>query len=185
MYSMFAKKLTQLRHDKSWTQAHAAKMIGIQQSYLSKLENGKYLPSEQVIEKLCRVYNVRTSELSANLPTQSSPQVLWLWCQLASMIIAVALFSGGYLGLLSNNTYYTYKSVLVEDKLSNGFTTRYHLSDHYRGEQYSDVMLGAEYHHQLIAEKTIYSVLNRILMWLGGCLFIATCGFGIVLKYRR
>ena len=33
------KVLRQLRLAKGWTQGHAAKEIGIQQSYLSKLEN--------------------------------------------------------------------------------------------------------------------------------------------------
>ncbi|WP_256729588.1 MULTISPECIES: helix-turn-helix domain-containing protein [unclassified Pseudoalteromonas] len=50
------KELKRLRSDKKWTQAFAAREIGIQQSYLSKLENGQFIPSPEVIEKLKRCY---------------------------------------------------------------------------------------------------------------------------------
>ena len=45
-------ELKQLRANKKWTQAFAAREIGIQQSYLSKLENGQFIPSAELIEKL-------------------------------------------------------------------------------------------------------------------------------------
>ncbi len=37
-------ELKRLRANKKWTQAYAAREIGIQQSYLSKLENGQFIP---------------------------------------------------------------------------------------------------------------------------------------------
>ncbi len=49
-------ELKRLRANKKWTQAYAAREIGIQQSYLSKLENGQFIPSTEVIEKLKLCY---------------------------------------------------------------------------------------------------------------------------------
>ncbi|XQF92916.1 helix-turn-helix domain-containing protein [Pseudoalteromonas espejiana] len=50
-------ELKRLRANKKWTQAFAAREIGIQQSYLSKLENGQFIPSPEVIEKLKLCYS--------------------------------------------------------------------------------------------------------------------------------
>ena len=62
MYQI-ANLLLQLRKQKGWTQAFAAREIGIQQSYLSKLENGKFLPSQEVYEKIAVAYDVEISIL--------------------------------------------------------------------------------------------------------------------------
>ncbi len=37
----FGEKLKELRNEKEWTQPEMAEAIGIEQSYWSKLENGK------------------------------------------------------------------------------------------------------------------------------------------------
>lgn len=43
--SPLGTELKRLRVNNNWTQAFAAREIGIQQSYLSKLESGQFTPS--------------------------------------------------------------------------------------------------------------------------------------------
>ncbi len=52
----FGEYLREQRTKKNWTQPDAAEQCGIEQSYLSKLENGKAIPSEEVFEKLRKAY---------------------------------------------------------------------------------------------------------------------------------
>lgn len=61
---ILTEKLKALRKSKGWTQAQAADAIAIQQSYLSKLENGLFEPSEEVIAKIALAYKISTRELS-------------------------------------------------------------------------------------------------------------------------
>ena len=65
----FGDYLRQLRDDKSWTQPEAALKAGIEQSYLSKLETGKSIPSEDVFERLATAYGIAVDDLVAKLPT--------------------------------------------------------------------------------------------------------------------
>lgn len=60
-------KLKQLRQAKDWTQPEASGMIGIEQSYLSKLENGKSMPSNEVFEQLLKGYELTIHELIGDL----------------------------------------------------------------------------------------------------------------------
>lgn len=62
-------ELKQLRANKKWTQAFAAREIGIQQSYLSKLENGQFIPSAKIIKKFELCYD-KTS-LDKYLPSKA------------------------------------------------------------------------------------------------------------------
>lgn len=49
-------KLKQLRTDKNWTQPQAAEAIGIEQSYLSKLENDKSVPSAEIFSAILNAF---------------------------------------------------------------------------------------------------------------------------------
>jgi transcriptional regulator with XRE-family HTH domain len=44
------------RSEKEWTQPQAAEEIGIEQSYLSKLENNKAIPSADIFDQLMKAY---------------------------------------------------------------------------------------------------------------------------------
>lgn len=51
------KKLQKLRIDKNLTQDQAAKILGIRKEYLSMLENGERNPSDNLKEKMAKLYN--------------------------------------------------------------------------------------------------------------------------------
>lgn len=59
----FGDYLREQRNNKGWTQPEAADHCGIEQSYLSKLENGKAYPSEEVFEKLRSAYDLNLAEI--------------------------------------------------------------------------------------------------------------------------
>lgn len=59
----FGNYIRQCREKLKWTQLEAAAKIEIEQSYLSKLETGKFNPSEEVFKKLVDVYQIKIDEL--------------------------------------------------------------------------------------------------------------------------
>ena len=54
----FGDYIRTLRTDRGWTQPEAASRAGIEQSYLSKLETGKSVPSGEVYDRLMGCYGV-------------------------------------------------------------------------------------------------------------------------------
>ena len=54
----FGEYLKSQRDARGWTQPMAAEKIGIEQSYLSKLETGKASPSEEMFERLVMAYDI-------------------------------------------------------------------------------------------------------------------------------
>jgi len=63
----FGDYIRDTRRDFKWTQPQAAKEIGIEQSYLSKLESGKSYPSEDVFSSLVKVYKLDLADLKDRL----------------------------------------------------------------------------------------------------------------------
>ena len=63
----FGDYIRNLRQERRWTQPEAAKQIGIEQSYLSKLESGKSYPSEDVFASLMTAYALDLDGLGAAL----------------------------------------------------------------------------------------------------------------------
>jgi len=63
----FGDYIREIRRERQWTQPQAAKEIGIEQSYLSKLESGKSYPSEDVFSSLISAYNTDLSHLTSRL----------------------------------------------------------------------------------------------------------------------
>lgn len=63
----FGTYIREIRHHKAWTQPEAARQIGIEQSYLSKLEAGKSYPSEDVFSSLMAVYAIDLPSLTQKL----------------------------------------------------------------------------------------------------------------------
>ncbi|MEO0424239.1 MAG: helix-turn-helix transcriptional regulator [Pseudomonadota bacterium] len=63
----FGELLKQARVAREWTQPEACAEIGIEQSYLSKLESGKSVPSEDVYQRLVSVYELDAAALAAAL----------------------------------------------------------------------------------------------------------------------
>lgn len=61
------EKLRALRSTSGWTQPEFARKLGIEQSYLSKLENDKSIPSTEMFDKLCTAYEVTPDEMLKGL----------------------------------------------------------------------------------------------------------------------
>lgn len=57
------EKLRSLRAISGWTQPECADKIGIEQSYLSKLENDKSIPSAEIFDAICAVYKTSPDEI--------------------------------------------------------------------------------------------------------------------------
>ena len=56
--------LKALRINAGLTQTEAAKEIGVYIGTLRNYENGKTRPQQPVIERMCRLYNVRYDEIN-------------------------------------------------------------------------------------------------------------------------
>jgi transcriptional regulator with XRE-family HTH domain len=63
----FGEYLKQQREHRGWTQPVAAEKLGIEQSYLSKLETGKGTPSEEMFERLAKGYQIDMQQLSRSV----------------------------------------------------------------------------------------------------------------------
>jgi len=63
----FGEKLRKLRGDQKLTQPELAGKMGIEQSYLSKLENGKSLPSNDVLNRILDVFGLEVGDLLTDL----------------------------------------------------------------------------------------------------------------------
>lgn len=163
-----ADKLLQLRKAKGWTQANAANIIDIQQSYLSKLENGHYVPSLEVVDKLCIAYQIKNSEL-LSLPNKQ----LKIYSFVSILLItSIVLLTSGYLSLFFPQTYYTYKATPVQSVQSREVMLNFHLTDEYQGEMFLQNISGLEYKFELIAQREISRKENRWLIALGIVFFI-------------
>lgn len=60
-----------LRSKKQWSQSEAANQMGIEQSYLSKLESDQSWASIDVLKKLCKVYGMKPAQLLSQVSVES------------------------------------------------------------------------------------------------------------------
>lgn len=68
--------LKYLRQTGGFTQADAAKMIGVSRQSYSKYENGTVVPSDAIVEKISKIYGVDEAFIRANkIPSISSSNV--------------------------------------------------------------------------------------------------------------
>ncbi|HSC68148.1 MAG TPA: helix-turn-helix transcriptional regulator [Cellvibrio sp.] len=126
-------KLKQLRTDKNWTQPQAAEAIGIEQSYLSKLENDKSVPSAEIFSAVLTAFAVDAKQFLEGLNlAQLDRQFLqipaiaaqinnhtkvrihsikkWLFSSAIAFVLGLTLISAGHLGLIFPNLQYPYFS---------------------------------------------------------------------------
>ena len=128
----FGDKIRQLRVDKNLTQPELAAAMGIEQSYLSKLENGRSLPSDDMLLRILDVFGTDVGELVDDLdqgdrnqlrqiPTVAEhynrqKQLLignrrrWLLVSTVFVALGVALIYAGYAHMFYPNTVYIYES---------------------------------------------------------------------------
>jgi transcriptional regulator with XRE-family HTH domain len=126
------EKLRQLRQDRNLTQPDLADAIGIEQSYLSKLENGKYIPSSDVFGRLLEFFGLGVGEFVDDLDHGSRLQLRQIpsvashyehqkqliignrrrWLVVSTLLLAVgaSLIYAGEAQLVVGSGIYTYQS---------------------------------------------------------------------------
>jgi transcriptional regulator with XRE-family HTH domain len=128
----FGDKLRQPRQAKNLSQPELSDSLGIEQSYLSKLENGKSLPSSDVFNRILDAFALSVGDLideldhGSRLQLRQIPDVAnhfdrqkqliignrrrWLLISAALLAVGVALIYGGTAQLFVPGVVYQYKS---------------------------------------------------------------------------
>lgn len=79
---MRSQELKQVRHHKGWTQEEAASRLGLTQSYLNLLENGKRRLTPRIVRRTVSVYGLSPEVLPVDedfVPTRTSDDKLVEW----------------------------------------------------------------------------------------------------------
>jgi transcriptional regulator with XRE-family HTH domain len=128
------ERIKQIRAEKNLTQPQLAEMIGIEQSYLSKLENDKSIPSADIFQSLLKGLEMTSAEFLQEIDKDSMhkqlkhiPEVAnhltaqttikvhsvkkWLYVSALLCILGLTLIVAGYRGLIFSNTVYQYESL--------------------------------------------------------------------------
>jgi len=141
------ERIKQLRTERNLTQPQLAEAIGIEQSYLSKLENDKSVPSadifqailtglamdaatflagidERIIRSELRQIPEVANHLNAGVAMRIHSIRKWLFGSAAACVVGLSLVIGGYKGLILSNVQYTYYSpgVVMPGEPSNIFS---------------------------------------------------------------
>jgi transcriptional regulator with XRE-family HTH domain len=142
----FGEKLKQIRTEKNLTQPQLAEAIGIEQSYLSKLENDKSIPSAEMFSTIISALQLDAKAVLADIDRtvlQSSlrhiPEVSqflngvvtrrvhdakkWLFSAAAAGALGFALMLAANDGIFSSNHQYKYvsKGVILNGESDNLF----------------------------------------------------------------
>lgn len=147
-------ELKRLRTNKKWTQAFAAREIGIQQSYLSKLENGQFIPSPEVIEKLKLCYdevcfnNYLPTTPSTNVPLKKLPILSFVLFIIGLIVWLCATYEIFY-----SETYFTYQA-------KQGEFLAFNVSQQYQGERFIE----GDVTYQIVGERQVSRIENRFLI---------------------
>ncbi|WP_448556342.1 helix-turn-helix domain-containing protein [Thalassotalea montiporae] len=126
------EQLKSLRQAKQLSQPELAELAGIEQSYLSKLENDKAQPSNDMLRKLISALEIGLEELLRKLPTTSVQKLAslpdveqwlnkqnqqqftqrrnYLLMSSALIVFAITLFFTGYSKLIFSEQQYEYVS---------------------------------------------------------------------------
>lgn len=128
----FGDKLRKIRKDKGLTQPELATAMGIEQSYLSKLENNRSLPSNDVLQRMLDVFDIDVGTLVDDLDQGVRNQLRQIpdiaehfnhrkqamlvnrkrWLLWSSVLVAfgVGLIYAGSVNLFYSDYVYQYKS---------------------------------------------------------------------------
>ena len=126
------EKIRQLRNEKNFTQPELAEAMGIEQSYLSKLENDKSLPSNDVLNRILDVFDLEVGDLVDDLDQGARNQLRqipdvanhfnrqkqllignrrrWLLVSALLLSFGIALVYAGNVHLFFSDIIYQYKS---------------------------------------------------------------------------
>ncbi len=142
------EKIKQLRTDKNLTQPQLAEAIGIEQSYLSKLENDKSVPSADIFQAILKALAVDVGNFLEGIDEKiihrqlrQIPEVAnylnagvaykihnikkWLYGSAVACVIGLTLIVASYKGLLFSDKQYNYVSegVILEGEPTNIYRT--------------------------------------------------------------
>ena len=129
----FGEKVKQLRAERNLTQPQLAQAIGIEQSYLSKLENDKSVPSAEIFQSILRAFSLdvatflegvddkivhrdlrQVPEVANHLNGQVHRKIhsirTWLFASGIACALGLSLAAAGYWGWLLPNRQYNYIS---------------------------------------------------------------------------
>ncbi|MES2047736.1 MAG: helix-turn-helix domain-containing protein [Pseudomonadota bacterium] len=129
----FGEKLKQIRNEKNMTQPQLAEAIGIEQSYLSKLENDKSVPSAEMFQSIIKTLEMDAKDFLKDIDKnilngalKQIPEVAnfinvavvtrvhnvkkWLIGSAAACAFGFALMLAANDGLLFSNFQYKYES---------------------------------------------------------------------------
>lgn len=67
LYKRLGKKISNERKKRDYSQEKLAFMCGIDRTYLARVEEGKANPSIKILNKISRQFNIKISELLANI----------------------------------------------------------------------------------------------------------------------
>jgi transcriptional regulator with XRE-family HTH domain len=126
------EKIKRLRKEKNFTQPELAEAMGIEQSYLSKLENDKSLPSNDVLNRILDVFDLEVGDLVDDLDEGARNQLRqiadvashfnrqkqllignrrrWLLVSALLLSVGIALIYAGNAHLFFPDMVYQYKS---------------------------------------------------------------------------
>jgi len=130
----FGEKVRQLRAERNLTQPQLAQAIGIEQSYLSKLENDKSVPSADIFQAILKAFSIDAATLLADVDEKQIrtdlrqvPEVAehlkagvvrkihgikaWLFGSGVALALGLALVVAGYRGLVFSNQQFNYESL--------------------------------------------------------------------------
>jgi transcriptional regulator with XRE-family HTH domain len=169
----FGEKVKQLRAERNLTQPQLAQAIGIEQSYLSKLENDKSVPSADTFQAILRALDVDVATFLQGVDDKvvhrdlkQIPDVAnhvnavvslkihdikrWLFGSAVACVLGLTLGVAAHRGLLFPNTQYNYSSngVVLPGEPTNVFET-YQKQMHHR---YARGQITAKEHASLIDE---------------------------------
>jgi transcriptional regulator with XRE-family HTH domain len=140
------ERIRQLRSDRNLTQPQLAQAIGIEQSYLSKLENDKSVPSADIFQAVLKAFAIDVASflegvdakivhgdlrqipevanlLNANALRKVHDIRRWLFGSAAACVLGLTSVVAGYRGFIFSNTQYNYSSegVVLPGEPSNIF----------------------------------------------------------------
>jgi len=146
------EKIRQLRTERNLTQPQLAESIGIEQSYLSKLENDKSVPSADIFQAILKAFGVdlatflqgiderivhgdlrQIPEVSHHINAKLACRVhnirRWLFGSAVACVVGLSLVVAGAMGLIFSNEQYTYYSpgVVISGEATNIFSMHNHL----------------------------------------------------------
>jgi transcriptional regulator with XRE-family HTH domain len=174
----FGEKVKQLRAERNLTQPQLAQAIGIEQSYLSKLENDKSVPSADIFQGILRAFSIDVAtflegvddkivhrdlrqipEVANHVSARASEKIhsirAWLFSSAIACVLGLTLGFAGYRGLLYSNTQYNYVSqgVVSAGEPTNIFDDHATQAEEFKRRINQQVMLLDDYRGEAFLQK--------------------------------